>query len=125
MYAIRSYYGDGRGDLAQRQVGGGQCYAQTFGGQHHHHLIAARLFGEEFGVAAEGDAGLVDHPLVDRSGHQGCELATQGAGGSPLKGRQHIAAVGHIQLARGGGLGKGDGFQRQGAGRLGAGLGMT
>jgi hypothetical protein len=39
--------GDGIGDIAQRQVRGGQGDSQPFGGQQHDDLVATGLFGKK------------------------------------------------------------------------------
>ncbi|MCY1275364.1 hypothetical protein D9M70_240070 [compost metagenome] len=89
----------GVGDLAQRQVGGDQGDAQAAGGEHHHHLLGVGQFGEKFGVAGEGDAALVDHALVHRSGDHPGEGAVEAAPAGSGQGFQHVGGVRRVQLA--------------------------
>ena len=60
---------------------------------------AVRAPGEIFGVSAEGDAGLVDHALVNRRGDDGVELPGERAVDGALEQRQHVARVGRIRAA--------------------------
>ncbi len=71
----------------QRQVRRGERDAQGAVGQHHHGQRCVRARGEVFGVAGEGDAGVVDHALVHRRGDHRGELAGEGAVGGALEQR--------------------------------------
>ena len=111
--------GDGVGHGPQRQVGGGQRHAQAGAGEHHHRMAAGDL-RQELGVAAEGDARIVDDPLVHRAGDQRRIAALQAAKGGAAQGLQHIAGVAGIQPPRGRGAGQRDGVTVEAARRGGA-----
>ncbi len=104
--------GDGVGDIAQRQVGGGQGHAHVFVGQHHHHLDAG-LVGQQFGGAAVGDAACVDRRLVHRAGDHAVESALQAGPAGAEQGVDHRAGVGRIGLAEAGRRGIADFAQAQ------------
>jgi len=57
-------------------------------------------FLEVFGVAGEGDAGVVDDTLVHGRRHQGVELSGKRALDSAVEQREHVACVGGIGPAR-------------------------
>ena len=79
--------------VSQCKMGGCQCHAhhRLAAGEQHHHLRRRGLPGEIFGVAGEGDAGVVDHALVHRRGDHGGELARHAAGQRSIEGRQHVS----------------------------------
>ena len=112
------------GDIAQWQVSCRQGHAQPFGSQHHDNLIAARRFGKKLGVATETNPGVIDDPLVHRACHQGSKLPIQRPLRRSRQGGQHVGAVGHLQLPRGGGFGQRNGGYSQGSWLLGASLGL-
>ena len=91
--------GDGARHLGKGQMRGGERDAQAAADQHHHDRRAAGLLGEIFGVAGEGDAGVVDHALLHRRGHHGGELALEAAADGAVENRQHIASVCRIEPA--------------------------
>ena len=66
-----------RSRRSARQVRGRQCDAQIAGGQHHDHL-ATDAVGKEFGVAAEGEAGIGEDRFLHRRGDDGIEHAALG-----------------------------------------------
>ncbi|MNS97900.1 hypothetical protein D3C72_1322490 [compost metagenome] len=94
---------------AQRQVGGGQRHAQhgavvrgLRAGQHHHHARHAGAVGQVFGMAGEGDAGVVDGALLhrrrDHCGIPGRGLAARAAAADGgIEQLQHIGAVARIE----------------------------
>ena len=80
-------------------MGGHQGHAQAAGGEHHHHLFAAREVGEKLGVPGEGDAGVVDHALMHRCSDHSGEMPIQAALGGAGQGFQDVGGVGLIQLS--------------------------
>ena len=66
-------------------------------------------------MAAEGDARLIDDPLVHRACHHGGEFAAQVAVAGALQGGQHIGAIALVELARHHGGAERDGTHRQGS----------
>ena len=48
--------------------------AHTATDQHHHHLRGAGLLGKKFGVAGEGNTGIVDYAFVHRRSDHAGEL---------------------------------------------------
>ena len=73
--------GEQAGHLGQRLVDGDQADAQVAGGEHHHRPAGAveagggGQLGQEFGVAGEGEAGLIERRLGDGRGDQPARLA--------------------------------------------------
>ena len=78
---------------------GGERDAQAAADQHHDDLRRARMLGEIFGVAGEGDAGIVDHALLHRRGHHRGELAVQASPHGAVEDGQHIASICWIEPA--------------------------
>ena len=68
---------------------------------------------EEFGVSAETDAGIVDHPLVHRGGDNGGELSAARARGGTRQRIQDIARIARIQSTGYGGCAQRDIDDRQ------------
>jgi hypothetical protein len=92
--------GDRRGDVLERQVGGGEGHAQAAAHQHHHHQRGGGGFGEVFGVARKRHAGLADDALVHRRGDHAGKLARLAAGDGPVEHVEHVAAVGGVEPPR-------------------------
>ena len=103
------------GDLAQRQVGGGQRDPDDVVGQHHHHL-AAGMPGEQFGGAGVGDPAFVDGGLLHRPGDHAGEVAARAALGRREQGANHRMGVARIGPSEHGGVVVGNHAQRQVAG---------
>ena len=59
-----------------------------------------RALGEIFGVAGEGNAGVVDRALLQRRGDDGVETAGQRAVDRGVEQAEHVAPVGGVELAR-------------------------
>ncbi|MNX10757.1 hypothetical protein D3C86_405040 [compost metagenome] len=97
-HALQPFGCDCVGNLAQGQVSGDQCHAQTAGGEHHHHLGGVSQVGEEFGVSGERDARLVDHAFVYRGGNHPGEVAVEAAVAGAGQGFEDERSVGLIQL---------------------------
>jgi hypothetical protein len=91
--------GQGLRHLPQRQMGGGQCHPQRAGHQQHHHLRGAGAGGQILGVAAERNAGVADHALVQRRGHHGIEASIEAAGDGMVEALQQRQGVGRIGAA--------------------------
>ena len=89
---------DRRRDRRQRQVGGRQGHAQLRAGQHHHH-IGMRSLGEEFGMPAEADAGVVDRGFLQRRGDHRIVATGQAAVGCLGQRGQHMRGIARIRLA--------------------------
>jgi hypothetical protein len=86
--------------LPQRQVGGGERHAQAVRHQQHHHLRGPAAGGEVLGVAAEGDAGVVDDALVERGGDHRVEAAFEAAPDGVIEPFQQRQRVGGVGLTR-------------------------
>ena len=65
---------DGIGDIAQRQVGGRERYAQSRTGEHHQGVTCSFLC-KIFRVAGKGDPCVVDNALVQWSSYHGRECS--------------------------------------------------
>ena len=91
--------GDGGRHVLQGQVRRRQGHAQTASGEHHDHLRRAGFLGEIFGVAGEGDAGIVDDALVYRRGDHRGKFATLATAKRPVEQSEHVAGIGGIQPA--------------------------
>ncbi len=96
--------GDGVGHLPQGQVRGRQGDADDVVGQHHHH-IAPRARGQQFGGAGVGDAAGIDRGLVHRSGDHAGELAPQAGIGRLLQRGDDGGGIAGIRPAEMGGRG--------------------
>ena len=83
----------------QRQVGGGQRDTHAAAGEHHHHLRRMQSFLQELGVSGEGDAGVVDDPLVHRCRCHCIKQAVAATVGGDFQRAQHVAAVGGVQAS--------------------------
>ena len=99
---------DGGGDVFKRQMGGGQSHAQAAAGQHHHHLTGAAFFGQVFGVAGKGDAGIVENAFIQRRSHQRGKFARVHALIGAVEQLQHIRRIFYAQTAGFAGRGQGD-----------------
>jgi hypothetical protein len=75
---------------------GSERHAQRGGSQQHHGLCPAAR-GEKLGVTGEGDARVVQDPLVDGAGHQGVEAAEEAPVASGGQGSDDIRAVTYVQ----------------------------
>ena len=73
--------------------------AQATAGQHHHHPTRARPLGQVFGMAGEGNTGIVDHPLVHRRRDHRGKFSTPATGQSPVEQGQHIRRIGGVKAA--------------------------
>ena len=79
-------------------MGGGQCHLERVASQQHHRLQITAGGRQILGVAAEGDARLVDDALLQRSGDHPGKLAAATALQRPVQKGQHGAGVAYIQL---------------------------
>jgi hypothetical protein len=90
---------DRRRHVLQRQVRRRQRDAQIAAGEHHHHLRRMRLFGKVFGVAGEGNAGIVDHCLVHWRRHHCRELAGLATFERSIEQSKNVRRIDRIELS--------------------------
>jgi len=95
---FQAVWRDRGADLVERQMRGGQRHPQAATDQHHDDLPGLRVFCKEFGMAGEGDMGLVDDALVYGRSDHGVEGSAQTAVGRSGQCIQHILAVDAVEL---------------------------
>ena len=64
--------------------------------------------GEVFGVAAEGDAGIVDDAFVQRGGYHAGKFALADAAVGAVEQGEYVVGIGGVELAGVTGSGEGD-----------------
>ena len=96
---LQLFPGNVPGDIGERQVRGGERYAQAAADQHHDHLLRTRALREKFGMAAKRDAGIVERAFLHRRGHHRVELAGEAAAQRALEDRDDIGAVRGVEAA--------------------------
>jgi hypothetical protein len=90
---------DGGRDVRQRQMGGRQRHTQFRAGQHHHD-IRMTLCGEELGVPAEGNAGIVDGRFLQWRGDDRGVAAVPATFGRFRQRGEHMPGVVRIGTSR-------------------------
>ena len=86
--------------LRRLQMRGGERDPQLTGHQQHHHIGGPGSLAEELGVTQKRDAGLVDHGFLHRWRHQRGAVPGNTQIRGDLERSDHVARVGHVQLAR-------------------------
>ncbi len=97
-------HGQRRRHVLQREMGGSERDAQrpvTHAREHHDDARRMRAFSEIFGMAGEGNAGVVDGAFLQRRGDDSVETAAHRTVYGCIEQIEHVAPVSGIQLARG------------------------
>lgn len=89
-------------------MGGGKRDAQAAADEHHDDPVRAAAVGQVFGVAGEGEAGIVDDALVHRRGDDGVKRSIEAACEGSVEQGQHMGAIAGVERARRNGDGGGN-----------------
>ena len=87
------------GDIPQGHVGRDECDPKARGHEHHDRLWTPGFPSEIFGMPLEGESGIFEMGLVDRSRDEGPELAGQAARDSPVDRLEDIGGIGGFEMA--------------------------
>ena len=99
-HLVQRVDGERAAHRGERQMGGCERHAQLACGQHHHGACAVGALREVLGMAAERDAGVVDHALVHRRRDDGVELPGQCGLDGAVEECQYVRRVGRLEPPR-------------------------